>query len=170
MRAPSPVVIMRSAPPAVVLKSALPCCNYEECPPPLSFCGAPPPCHSEERPPPCHSEERTTKNLRCWLMRWLAVGMGWPSKGDLRFLTPFGMTVGGSFGKTVYYGHSGEHLLPWHSGECPLPCRSEERLPPCHSEERTPKNLRCRLMLWLVVGMVRPSEGDLRFLTAFGMT
>ena len=42
--------------------------------------------------------------------------------------------------------------------------------PACHSEERTTKNLRCLTTRWIVVVMDQASEGDLRFLTAFGMT
>ena len=42
---------------------------------------------------PCHSEERTTKNLKSlcthqFVTKWTV------SKAKLRFLTPFGMTVG----------------------------------------------------------------------------
>ena len=44
----------------------------------------------------CHSEERTTKNLRCLDSGRVVVVMNQPSKGDLRFLTPFGMTMRGS--------------------------------------------------------------------------
>ena len=39
-----------------------------------------------------------------------------------------------------------------------------------HSEERTTKNLRCLDTRWVAVEMDQPSEGDRRFLTAFGMT
>ncbi len=70
-------------------------CHSGECPPPCHSEERPPPlCHSEEHPPLCHSEERTTKNLRCMLTRQLVVGMDQSSEGDLRFLTPFGMTMG----------------------------------------------------------------------------
>ncbi len=151
--------------------------------PPLCHSGEhSPPCHSEEHPPPCHSEERTTKNLRCWLTSRAVGGMSQPSEGDLRFLTPFGMTGGwfgitegvrrdsGRFGGTLPHRHSGGHPPLCHSGEHSPPCHSEEHPPPCHSEERTTKNLRCWLTSRAVGGMSQPSEGDLRFLTPFGMT
>ena len=65
-------------------------------PSPLSFLGAPPPHGILRRvPSPCHSEARTPKNLRCWLTRRTIVVMDRPSEGDIRFLTPFGMTVRG---------------------------------------------------------------------------
>ncbi len=64
--APPPVVILRSASSVVILRSASSC---------------------------CHSEERTTKNLRCLDSGRVVVVMNQPSKEDLRFLTPFGMTV-----------------------------------------------------------------------------
>ena len=52
----------------------------------------PPHWHSEECSFYCHSEERTPKNLRCHATSRVAGGMNWPSDGDLRFLTAFGMT------------------------------------------------------------------------------
>ena len=53
-----------------------------------------PHCHSEERPSPhCHSEERTTKNLK--FLPHSGSSRNIPSSAaDIRFLTPFGMTVG----------------------------------------------------------------------------
>ena len=51
-------------------------------------------------PSPRYSEALPPKNLRCLLRRGLAVGMGQPSEGDFRFLTPFGMT-GGGFGMAM---------------------------------------------------------------------
>ena len=42
-----------------------------------------------------HSEARTPKNLKFLHTRWVAVVMDRPSEGDIRFLTPFGMTEGG---------------------------------------------------------------------------
>ena len=118
--------------------------------------GAPPPLAIlKSALPPCHSEERTTKNLRCLLMRWDVVIMDQPSEGDLRFLTAVG-NDGRGVGITV--------------GAPPPLAILRSALSSCHSEECTTKNLRLLLMRWVVVVMGWPSEGDFRFLTAFGMT
>ena len=140
-----------------------PCHSEEHYPPPChSEERYPPPCHSEERyPPPCHSEERTTKNLRCLLTRRTVVVTGRPSERDLRFLTAVRNDREGVRNDSEGFGTT---------AALPLPVTLRSAILPHHSEERTTKNLRCWLMRWVVVVMVRSLEGDLRFLTPFGMT